>query len=105
MAKIQNSAILRCPNVFRKVFIFDIIPMFSDKQAYIDELKEPKYPHSQSLVKFLESRQRKILPYLPDKALLLVDFDSLSKKDARRLVDDLRMLVVNDWKMREQVQR
>lgn len=105
MAKIQNSAILRVPNVFRKVFIFDIIPTLRDKQAYIDELKEPKYPHSQPLITFLESRQRKILPYLPDKDLLLVDFDSLSKKDAKRLVDDLRMLVVNNWKMREEVQR
>jgi hypothetical protein len=105
MVKIENSAILRVSNVFRKVFIFDIIPMFRDKQAYIDKLKDSKYPHSQSLVKFLESRQRKNLPYLPDKALLLADFDSLSQEDARRLVDDLRMLVVNNWKMREQVQR
>lgn len=106
MAKINHSAILHIPDVFQKIYIFDRLPLLEDKQTFIDEFKDDPYlKHGKALVKFFESRIRRILPYLPDRRLLLTEIDELTVKDTRRLINDLRLLVVTDYQIREKIRK
>ena len=106
MARINHSAILHIPDVFQKIYIFDRLPLLKDKQTFIDEFKDPYFKHGEELVKFFESRiRKKLLPYLPDRRLLLVDVDILTDKEKRCLVNDLRLLVVGHYQIREKIRK
>lgn len=105
MAKINHSAILHIPDVFQKIYIFDRLPLLEDKQTFTNEFKDPYFKHGEALVKFFESRIRKILPYLPDRRLLLVNIDELTEREKRSLINDLRLLVATGYQIRDKIRK